>query len=197
MQLRIRTAALCAAIAFALGVSTQADATSVAVKDNTWYSFDVDDLMAQSSGVEWIDNQIAPGGYVGDGSALSFTFNLSDPTYLVVVDAGFGGDRFSVFDNGSLLGSTTGGTDTYPLSVSTNFDAAYADASYSKGLFLLGVGSHTITGVLSRSALDDVGSPFNATVGAISLQAIPEPGSVALFLSGLGLLAACMRRRHV
>ena len=164
----------------------QAQASTL-VADGAWNAFDVDELSSVSTGLEWIDL---------DGNALSFDFTLSGSAYLKVVDAGFAGDRFNVYDNGTLLlGETSAAFNTYPASVGVDFDAAYASSLYSHGLFLLGAGSHTITGLLSQSALDGDSNPFNATVGAVSLTAVPVPAAAWLYLTGTALMGFISRRR--
>ena len=173
-----------AAAAFA----TNAQATTISIgADGSWNNFDVDDFQSTSGGLEWID--------YGDGSALSFSFTALTEVALTVVDGGFGGDRFNVFDNGSLLGVTEPAADTYPVSIGLNFDAALADANYSKSVFLLGAGSHLITGDLFASAHDELGGELNATVGSLKVAPVPLPASLLLLLSGGGLLGALGRRR--
>jgi len=153
--------------------------------DGQWHAFDVDEVSAASGGLEWIDL---------NGDALGFSF--TGPATLKVVDGGFGGDRFVVYDNGIQLGETSAGANTYPASTATNFDAAFAShGSYSYGVYQLGAGNHNITGLLSASAVDGVGAPFNATVGAVQLAPVPEPETYAMMLAGLGLLGAFARRR--
>jgi hypothetical protein len=161
--------------------------------DGVWRSFDVDDASSLSGGLEWID--------FATGDELAFSVELLEPALLTVVDAGFGGDSFSVFDDLQdsepvALGDTSAPSDTYPDSVGTDYDAALADARYSRGFFELAPGTHLIRGQLLRSALAD-GSPINATVGALRLGAIPEPSTVLLIALGLGNLAIAGRRRGV
>ena len=138
-----------------------------------WNTFDVDSSFAISGGLEWID---------ANGEPLAFKFTLTTPTYLKIVDGGFAGDVFEIFDNGLSLGLTSGASNSYPNSLSTNFDAAFANLNYSQRIFLLGVGTHEVTGRLTSSALDDTSQALNATVGAVSLM--PEPSTIILFLTG-------------
>jgi len=94
------------------------------------------------------------------------------------VDGGFAGDRFAVFNGtGNLLGATSSPVNNYPVSVGIDFDAAFADANYSRGEFLLGPGNYQIFGYLLQSALDDNSSAIDATVGAVSLTAVPLPAA--------------------
>jgi hypothetical protein len=112
---------------------------------------------------------------------------------LTVVDAGFSGDRFQIFDNGVSLGLTGAAVNSYPNSIGLDFDAALSNSNFSRGIFSLGAGNHSITGLLSVSALDDSSAPLNATVGGLNITPVPEPETYALMLAGLALVAA--RRR--
>ena len=175
------------AMALGFGVMAHAGATTVNLTaDGQWHEFDVDDFSALSGGLEWID--------YADGSALSFQINNAAPMLLTVVDAGFAGDVFQVLDGATLLGTTSAATNNYPVSLGLDFDAAQANPSYSRATYLLAAGTHTITGLLSSSAVSDFG-PINATVGAVMLQAVPEASSYAMLLAGLGMLSFVARRR--
>ncbi len=182
----IKKILLAAAMLSAIGAQVEA-ATLVA--DGAWNTFDVDELTSASENLEWID--------LIDGKALSFDFSLSSPAYLNVVDGGFAGDRFNVFDNRNLLDQTSVAVNTYPSSIGLDFDSAFADSNYSQGVYLLGAGSHSITGVLSQSATDEDNNPFNATVGAVSLTAVPLPAAAWLYLTGSALIGVVSRRRKM
>lgn len=155
--------------------------------DGQWHAFDVDSDLSNSGGLEWIDL---------DSNTLSFDFTLTGSAILKVVDGGFAGDRFQVFDNGLLVDQTSLAVNNYPDGVGLDFDAAFANTSFSRGVFLLAAGNHSITGLLSQSALDDTGSPLNATVGAVSLTAVPVPAAAWLYMTGAGLLGLVSRRRN-
>jgi hypothetical protein len=180
----IKKSLLAAALLSAL--VAQAEAATLDA-NGAWNTFDVDNLTSISRNLEWID--------LNDGSPLSFNFTLSGSAYLKVVDGGFAGDRFNVFDNGNLLDQTSVAVNTYPASVGLAFDQAFADSNYSRGVFLLEAGNHSITGLLSQSALDDTNSPINATVGAVSLTAVPLPAAAWLYLTGTALMGFVSRRR--
>ncbi|MEQ1529334.1 MAG: VPLPA-CTERM sorting domain-containing protein [Methylococcales bacterium] len=178
-------------------ISTQAH-SDILVADGVWHSFDVDQLTANSGNLEWIDL---------DGNILTFDFTLTEPAYLNVVDAGFAGDRFTVYDGSILsylsfgnafteLGQTSTAVNSYPNTAVLDFDQAMATSAYSQGKFLLAPGMHSIFGLLSTSALNDTGVALNATVGAVSLTAVPLPAAVWLYLTGTGALG-WLSRRHL
>jgi hypothetical protein len=179
-------ASLTAVLALAFAGGASAETISIA-PDNAWHAFDVDDFSSQSGGLEWIS--------LNDGSALSFSFTTATDTLLTIVDAGFAGDRFQVFDQGNLLGVTSAVAPLASSSVGLNFDTALANPNYSFASYLLAAGTHTISGLLSQSAVDGSGSPFNATVGGLRVAPVPLPGALLMFLSGSGLFGFLRRRK--
>jgi len=175
-----------------LGCALSAQATDIALPaDGAWNSFDVSDVLGPGDGLGWIDL---------DGNALSFSFSVAAGFVgqLTVVDAVFSGDVFSVSANGGVLGNTSAAVDSYlgGGNVGYDYDAALANSDYSRGVFNFGAGSYTVTGALVASAMDEFGQPINATTGALRLtvSAVPENGTLALLLAGLGLLPALRRR---
>jgi hypothetical protein len=175
--------------ALGLAASFGAHATTVNLDGASfgrWQAFDVDDFAAQSANpLSWIDTS-------SDFSELTFRITLAAPAYLRVVDSGFAGDIFRVFDNGLALGITSAaGTSAAAFGSSQEqLDLAFADSAFSRGEWLLSAGDHTITGVLAATS-----SPFNATVGGLMVTAVPEPDSLALLLAGLLLIGSIARRR--
>lgn len=180
-------AALALAIASLAPLAAQAQTVLPLAVNGGWQAVDVDDLIAADGSTGWIDNT--------SGEALSFAFTLAGPATLRVVDAGFAGDRFSLRIDGQAYVSSAVPAAVYDneLQALLDFDAAWADARYSRFEITLGAGAHTVSGSLLQSVMLPSGVPLNATVGGVSL--VPEPATVATLLTGLLLLAAVARRR--
>jgi MYXO-CTERM domain-containing protein len=182
-----RTAA--ASLLLALAPPTGAQAATLP-SDGQWLPFDVAPDLSGNLG--WID--------IADGSALSFTFTVPSGfvATLSVVDGGFAGDRFQVFNGASVLGATSAAINSYPNSIGLDFEAALVNAAYSRAVFTLPSGAYNVSGVLLASALDDTGAAINSTVGGVRLtiSPVPEPASWLLTLAGVGLLGALRRRAH-
>jgi PEP-CTERM motif-containing protein len=191
-----RHAVLAAALLFGACIAPSHATVTPLVADGQWSSFDVDALVSQSFGSEWIDasNSLSPG--YGTPLEFSFTIGAGMTGTLTVVDAGFAGDTFTLSNFGQVLGHTS----SVPLQsfenaafVGTDFDGALADASFSRGVFTLGPGSYRIGGWVDQSVFADA-----ATVGALrlSVAAVPEPSTWAMFVAGLALVGFTSRRRR-
>jgi hypothetical protein len=184
----MRTRLLAAALA--LAATSFAQAGTPLPPDGSWAGFTVDaNLPPYSFG--WVDD---------NGAALSFSVSIAAGQVgtLTVVDTGFSGDRFRVYDGATLLGSTgpaVNGDTSGPITF--DFDAALANPAFSRGTFQLGAGTHVISGLLFQSTTDAFG-PLNATIGGVKLtvSAVPEPTTAATLLIGLGLLLGRLRRRN-
>jgi hypothetical protein len=182
----------------ALALSAQVHATDLTITPNgVWNPLDVDDLTAQSSSTEWIDNTTGIPGYTGNGSSLTFSFTLASSAVLDIVDAGFAGDTFGYsLNGGSALTSNVPVTEynANPANAGTNFDAAFSDhANFSFASLVLAPGSYTLTGALAQSVTLS-GLPLNATVGAVRLSAVPVPAALWLMGSAIGGLVSLRRR---
>jgi hypothetical protein len=178
---------LAAALALAAALPAQADTPLPA--NGSWAGFNVDANLPPYA-FNWTDD---------NGAALSFSVTIAAGQVgtLTVVDAGFSGDRFNVFDGATLLGSTgaaVNGDTAGPITF--DYDAALANSDFSRGTFTLGAGTHVITGVMFESTTDAFG-PLNATIGGakLTVSAVPEPATGATLLIGLGLLVGALRRR--
>lgn len=174
-------------------ISTSVNATEIYPVKNNWYLFDVDAAISQSGDVDWIDAQEDESqGYVGDGSALTFSFSLTRSAFLNVVDAGFAGDVFTLWINGRLRTSSSVAANSGAYA-GIDFDAAWAAAEFSKLSILLTPGTYSISGFLNQSAVDEYGSSYLATAGGLQLVDVDEPVIFVLF--GFGLILLIWRRR--
>ena len=175
-MIRRLAAAACLSLA-GLHLPAALAATETLPQDGSWSVFDVDVLFAGTDA--WIDLA---------GGLLAFSFTTTGPMRLDVVDGGFSGDVFEIFDQGQSLGFTGLAGGSYPESLGLDFDAAWITPSYSQGSFVLEAGTHLITGRLAVSARDDAGLALDATVGALRVTPVPEPDDWLLMLAGLGIM---------
>lgn len=185
----MRTRFLCAASLWLLSlVAPVSNATEIPLTDGSWYAFDIDPLLSQSGGVEWIDAQVGGSqGYAGDGSPLVFSFSLSTASVLHVIDAGISGDIFSVLVNG-LEYSTSAVAANSGLFAGVDFDSAWSMNEFSRLSLLLAPGDYTLSGLLVQSAVDESGEPYMASVGGLRIAKVNEPGGLVLLGLALGIL---------
>lgn len=170
-----------------------ASATEINPTKGVWYFFDVDEAVSQSGGVEWIDAQKDDSlGYVGDGSALTFSFLLTKPGFLNVVDAGFSGDIFTLLINGDYYQSSAVEANS-GVYAGADFAAALAAVEFSRASISLVPGHYTVSGFLNQSAVDEYGLPYMASLGGLRIIEVSEPGLFALIL--VGLMVLILRRR--
>jgi PEP-CTERM motif len=137
------------------------------------------------------------------GTQVEPAFTGTGPVTVKVTDAFVSGDRFSLSDNGKLVGLTSqlnGG----PAPWTDNPNTAFASSLFSNGTFILGAGPHSLVlvdiqhpdGYPSGSAFvrfDDAGNGGNGGVASVGA---PEPGTLVLVGMGLaGLVVGRVRRR--
>jgi hypothetical protein len=177
---------------FILGLSfvTQAQANTITLTANgQWNEFNVDDFSSASQGVEWIN--LSDSNSATFGSALTYQFTIAHgfEGFINVVDAGFAGDRFEIFNNSQSIGITSDTTSSSDYS--NNFADNLNNLHFSKATFSLNEGTYNITGTLFSTL-----QPFNATNGAIKLDVtpVPLPGTLGLLSCSLFILTV-MRRR--
>ncbi|MEP1353307.1 MAG: hypothetical protein ABJX32_06415 [Tateyamaria sp.] len=154
----------------------------------------------------WIDNRKVTDEEKELGvslDALSFEFTLRQHAILQVTDAYLIGDQFEVFNNGVSLGLTSAPKTPPDINVvidytdddavealqrelddvqqiDSDWDAAFADDSWSSASFFLTPGTYSITGTV-------VNQPLLYGRGAVQLVApVPVPASVMFMLTALG-----------
>ncbi len=126
----------------------------------------------------------------GVGSSFSgepFTFTLTHGGKLTVTDAFNDGDRFEIFDFGSSLGLTSVPTAT-GVDIGNDYDLGAVDPRYSTGMWMLGAGSYSITGIM-------IDSPYGGGGGALRVDQVPLPAAGLMLLTGLAGIAGLRRRK--
>jgi hypothetical protein len=118
----------------------------------------------------------APGTFNSEGP---LTYTSANPTRLTVTDAFLDGDRFQVFDNGTLLGLTSAPT-ADGNSVDGNPDAAVTNPKFSSGKFLLAAGSHAVTLKITAIAPGYPSGSGYLRVDLVGPVATPEPACLTL-----------------
>ena len=98
----------------------------------------------------------------------TFQFTAAGPVQVQVTDDFLTGDRFEVYDSGTLIGTTSVSAGGGAGAVGP--DAAFADPDYSSGSFSLGVGAHNI----SITVIDN---PFGS--GSAYIQVVSGGGGGA------------------
>lgn len=165
--------------------SLQAGATPISV--NQWYAFGftgANNALTDGSVAVLPTN---PPGIAAPAPA--WTFDLANPGTLTVLDLFDSVDRFELFDSGGSLGSTS--VPTAGGACDSDITCALADLDYSRGIFALAAGLHSITGT-------QVAGVPGAGAFRVSARttAVPAPSSILLFVLGLGLVAGVRLRRR-
>ena len=179
---------IASALVLSLGLMANAQATTVTLNPgDTWNEFTIDDFSSMTSGTEWIDATDSNSPDFGSPLHFMFTVPQGFTGILSIVDGGFAGDRFEVFNHGASLGVTSNSTNSADFS--NDFADNWNNINFSSAVFTLASGSYDITGNL-LSTLQD----FNATNGALKFQAVgsaplPEPSPALLLFVGVGLMA--------
>ncbi len=119
----------------------------------------------------------------------AWTFTLSAPGTLTVLDLFNSTDQFEIFNFGASLGLTS--APTSGASCGGDIACALADSRYSIGIFNLAAGSYSITGTQTLGTA-------GAGVFQVASATVPEPGSTLLLVLGLGLAGGLLlvRRRR-
>jgi hypothetical protein len=121
------------------------------------------------------------------------------PVRLDATDIQVVGDRFEIYDAGSLVFTAPSlpdwsayGSDPFDSPpYTTNPDVAWASAAFSKGSLLFAPGPHSIVFRAIQKPLTVSGAPFLDSTVAFRATPVPEPGTLTLLgtalLGGLGM----------
>jgi hypothetical protein len=175
MMKRLSTLGLAVALLAVLGGAAQADQTLIV--DGGW------DIFGWSDG---------PGVWNYDGV---FTYSTASWTSLKVTDAAVDGDRFEVYDYGTLLGTTSVPANDGDMEY--DFDAAYASPKWSSAEFILAPGDHSIRFYVIEIATGYTSGGGLLRADTCSAPTVPAPAGILLGTLGTGLVGWLRRRRSL
>ena len=127
---------------------------------------------------------------IGSGvTGVNFLFNLAFPGSS---NTSFG---VTVGSDGTLSG-LTGGNVTSVVSTTDEDGETLSLTILDKAQFSWKVSDFTGSGAKSVKVAGDFDSPFATTQNySLTVSAVPEPGSLAMFIAGLAMLTGVARRR--
>jgi hypothetical protein len=172
-------------------IGTPAFAT--AVTTGTWYCMEWDGPVGTTvfNCGAYTGSEGTP---VADPGPAPWTY--SGPATLLVTDLGFDGDQFNVFDNTSLIGTTSVPVDDDDT-CGNDPVICFVDEKFSHGTFILGPGSHSITMTLAAEGQLGDGETGTAAFRLDGPTAVSEPSAIILLATGAGVLFELARRRRV
>jgi hypothetical protein len=138
---------------------------------------------------EWNYFEFGSVGVPADNSPWEFSVGQGG-AFLTIQDAFLGGDIFSAYNNGNLLGTTS----TVPATSSCGNDllACASNPLMSKGKFFLSAGDYSMTIIPDASPHGSGGAYFRVDVASV-----PEPTTIlgTLVFSSLGAGSWLKRRK--
>jgi len=153
---------------------------------DTWYQFK---LAGEGKPLAASDDTLIPFFDVFSLPApeAPWEITLQRDSLLIFTDAFLSIDQFAIYDQGNLLGMTS-----EPLPGADCFESlgcALFDPAFSKSVFYLEAGFHSISGVQLQGLV-------GAGAFIITTTAIPLPSGLSLLLSSLALLGFAARLRR-
>jgi hypothetical protein len=182
-----------------LGLSVGSAASAAPIDLNTWYEFSWFEQGGTAAGCDPAD----PNGDFCIPSAGTPTSFAPEPAWtfdvaatgatLTVVDAFLSGDRFTIFDFGIPIGSTS--VPAVGFGCGADPVVCLAEVHQSSGVFSLLPGAHALT-IVATTAPSQSGAGYFQVTGDAVDAVVPEPTTILLIASGLAALIVRPRQRR-
>lgn len=122
-------------------------------------------------------------------------WTFSGAANVLVLDLFQAGDIFELFDNNISLGLTSNVANTGNDTCGNNISCALGTAAYSRGIFSVSSGTHSLTISHTQNVPNSAGGAAVFSVTAPT-SAVPEPATSALLAGSLVCFTALVRRRR-